>query len=212
MNFAQSIVPNSTCIPHKPPHRLPKLRLKNHLCCPELANSLCDTDIVCLERVQRNTEQDSCATECPHGCVTDHRHTLLGEVVDDARLETDVRVDDEQGAEDRISDGVQRASGEGGNCEGNETGGDDPATLSAPLAVDVPFCSSFHVAGKGIRLYIRAHCSFTTATPSLNLLAFRTQRREVPTSQSSSGTIRECSRGWGPGRAPVTCLRSRSMR
>lgn len=152
MNFAKSIDPNSTCIPHKPAHRLPKLRLKPHLCCPELADSLCDTDIVCLERVQRNTEEDGCATERPHGRVTDHGHALFGEVVDDARLETDVRVDDEQSAEDRVGDRVQRASGEGGNCEGDEAGGDDPATLSALLAVDVPFCSSFHVTGKGIRL------------------------------------------------------------
>lgn len=126
MNFAQSIDPNSTCIPHKPPHRLPNIRLKSHLCCPELANSLCDTDIICLERVQRNTEEDSSATERPHGRAADLRHALLGEIVDNAGFEADVRVDDEESAKDRVGDGIQRAGGKWGNCEGNETSGDDP--------------------------------------------------------------------------------------
>jgi hypothetical protein len=190
-----------------------RLRLKPHLCRPELANSLCDTNIVCLKRVQRNTEEDSCATERPHGRVTDHGHALLGEIVDDARLETDVRVDDQKCAKDRVGDGVQRASGEGGDCERDETGGNDPATLSALLAVDVPFCSSFHVAGKGIRLYISSALQLRDRLLSLSVLhVFKIQQRKLPTSRSSSGTIRGCSRGWGPGRAPVTCLRSCSMR
>ena len=195
MNFAQLIDPNSTCIPHKPPHRPPKLRLKPHLCCPELANSLCDTDIVCLERIQRNTEEDSGATERPHGRVTDHGHALLGEVVDDARLETDVRVDDQKSAKDRVGDGVQRASGEGGDGERDETGGNDPATLSALLAVDVPFCSSFQVAGKGIRLYILSALQLHGRILLPDLLVFMTQGKELPTSRNSSGTIRGCSRG-----------------
>lgn len=108
---------------------------KKPLCCPELANSLCNTNIVCLKRVQRNAEKDGSAAERPHGYVADHGHALLGEVVDHARLEADVRVDDEQGAEDRVGDRVQRAGGEGGDCEGDETGGDDPGKLSALLAV-----------------------------------------------------------------------------
>jgi hypothetical protein len=37
-----------------------------------------------------------------------------------------VRVDNEQGAEDRVGDGVQRAGSERRNCEGDQTGGDDP--------------------------------------------------------------------------------------
>jgi hypothetical protein len=41
---------------------------------------------------------------------------------------------------------------------------------------------------------------------------FKMQRSILPTSQSSSGRIRGCSRGWGLGRDPVTCLRSCSMR
>lgn len=182
------------------------------LCCPELANSLCNTDIICLERVQRNTQKDGSRAERPHGRITDHGHTLLGEVVNDARLETDVRVDDKKGAEDRVGDGVQRAGGEGGDCEGNETGGDDPRILSALFAAwMLPLVHALlvsHIAGKQIRLYVQPHgtltCAYSTdATPQL----FKLHRTRLPTSQSSSGRIRGCSRGWGLGRAPVTCLR-----
>lgn len=120
----------------------PKTSLsRTALCCPKLANSLCDTDIVCLKRVQRNTKKDGSSTESPHSGVTNHGHALLGEVVDDARLETDVRVDNEKGAEDRVGDGVQRAGGEGGDCEGDEAGGDDPRILSALLAALIFFFS-----------------------------------------------------------------------
>lgn len=116
-----------------PPETASRIRLRF----PELANSLCDTDIIGLKRVQRNAKENGSSTERPHGRVADHGYALLGEVVDDARLETNVRVDDEQGAEDRVGDGVQRASGEGCDCEGDETSGNDPRTLSALLAVSM---------------------------------------------------------------------------
>ena len=92
---------------------------------PEPADSLGNTDIICLKRVQRNAHEDGCCTQRPHSRGTDTGHAVLGEVVDDARLEADVRVDDEQSAEDRVGNGVQGTSGEGGECEGNQAGGDD---------------------------------------------------------------------------------------
>lgn len=100
---------------------------------PQLADSLCDANIVCLERVQSNTHKHGPGAESPHGRVADEWHTLLGEVVDDARLETNVRVDDQQGAEDRVGDGVQRAGGEGRNGERDEAGGDDPRVMLVPF-------------------------------------------------------------------------------
>lgn len=93
---------------------------------PQLPHSLSDTNVVGLERVQRNAQQDGRCTERPVGGGANLGHSALGEVVDDARLEADVRVDNEQGAEDRVGDGVQRAGSERRNCEGDQTGGDDP--------------------------------------------------------------------------------------
>jgi hypothetical protein len=45
--------------------------------------------------------------ECPH-----FRHTLGRKVIDDARLESDVRVDDESRAEHSVGDGIKGARGE----------------------------------------------------------------------------------------------------
>src|SRR5690242_17181639 len=92
---------------------------------PEPPDSLGNTDIVGLERVQRNAHKHCSGTQSPVGGGAGLGHAVLGEVVDDARLEADVRVDDQEGAEDGVGDGVQRAGGEGGDCEGNEAGGDD---------------------------------------------------------------------------------------
>jgi hypothetical protein len=108
---------------------------------PQLPHSLSNTNIVGLKRVQRNAQQDGCCTERPVGSGANLGHSVLGEVVDDARLETDVRVDNEQGAEDRVGDGVKRAGGERCNCEGDQTSGDDSGLLLALWGIIMSCCS-----------------------------------------------------------------------
>lgn len=98
---------------------------------PQLPHGLSNTNIVGLERVQRNAQQNGCCTERPVGGGANLGHSALGEVVDDAGLEADVRVDNEKGAKDRVGDGIQRTGSERCNCKGNQTSGDNPGLLLA---------------------------------------------------------------------------------
>jgi hypothetical protein len=52
---------------------------------PHSRHSLGNADVVCLERVQRQPEQESAGSKGPVGSVADAGNALLGEVVDDAR-------------------------------------------------------------------------------------------------------------------------------
>jgi hypothetical protein len=55
-----------------------------NLCVPQPRDSLGNTNIVCLERVQGETKSDGTDAQSPHGNGADKGNARLGEVVDDA--------------------------------------------------------------------------------------------------------------------------------
>lgn len=55
----------------------------------------------------------------------------LGDVVDNARLEAEVRVDEETGAKNGVEGRVQGTSGEGGDGQGGNTSGEE--ALKSPV-------------------------------------------------------------------------------
>ena len=59
-------------------------------------------------------------------------------------LEADVRVQDQQGAQDGVGDGVQRAGSKGSNGEGHEASSDDPLEAPVVAAVSVVWVRHGH--------------------------------------------------------------------
>lgn len=87
---------------------------------PQPGHSLGDANIVGLEGVESDTKSDGSNAESPHGEVAKEGHSLLREVVDDGCpehvsrrfilvgldlyiLEANVRVYDQESAENRVS-------------------------------------------------------------------------------------------------------------
>lgn len=112
--------------------------LESLLGAPDSLKTLSKTDIVCLELVETNTGGDSGEVQCPHEGLAGLGNTVSGEVVDNASLEADVRVDEDGRDEETVKDGVEGAGSEGSNCQGNETGRKD--ALEAPVVAAVCRC------------------------------------------------------------------------
>ena len=101
------------------------------LCCPDTTQSLGHTNIVCLELVQTNSGgEGECAQE-PVAGSAELGHTGRREVVDDGGLESDVRVGDDQRAQDGVHDGVEGTSGE--RSEGERDQADADQSLKRPV-------------------------------------------------------------------------------
>lgn len=100
-------------------------------CLPNSLDSLRHANIIRLKLVQSNTNQDRRCPQSPphkHSCL---RQSFPGNVIDDDRFETNVRVDEDGTAKDSIHCGIQRPGCEWCNCEGDETGGDQ--TFECPV-------------------------------------------------------------------------------
>lgn len=54
------------------------------LCGPDSSDGLGETDIICLKLVKTDADEDCGGLENPHESLLDTRHTVAGEVVDDA--------------------------------------------------------------------------------------------------------------------------------
>lgn len=93
---------------------------------PNLRNCFRDAHIVCLERVQRNSNGDSCGPQQPCEEDSDSWNTPRRKVINNTGLESNVGVDEQKGAQGRVHGGIQRASCKRGNAEGDETSGDKP--------------------------------------------------------------------------------------
>lgn len=95
------------------------------LCRPDTLDKLGDTNVVRLKLVQAHTNNESRAVQRPPENLVQTGMCSLGDVVDNNLLETHVGVEEESTAEDGIGGGVERASGEGSNGQGDETGSDE---------------------------------------------------------------------------------------
>lgn len=98
---------------------------------PHPLDSLRDTDVIGLELVQTHKGEHGEAIEQPEQTVAHAGHAPLGEVVGDAGLEADVRVSDDEGAEDGVSGRVEGGAREGGDGDGDQGGGDE--SLGGPV-------------------------------------------------------------------------------
>lgn len=107
----------STLPSHIPLHcqkkETPRVCVSSNLCLPNTLDSLRDTDVVCLKLVQTNAYSQGGGVQSPPEQLAQTGVSLLGDVVDDDGLETDVGMDEDGGAEDRVHGGVEGAGSEG---------------------------------------------------------------------------------------------------
>lgn len=104
-NSTKSIIHPSS----DPVHHHSSLSLPHPLDC------LRNTDIIRLELVQTNADRQRCEVEKPHEGLVKTGEAVLGDVVDDDGLETDVGVKEDGAAEDGVHGRVERAGSEGGD-------------------------------------------------------------------------------------------------
>lgn len=98
---------------------------------PQLADELGDADIVGLKLVQAQADEGRDSVEAPGESLAGGGEALLGDVVGDEDLEAEVGVDEQEGAQDGVGGGVERAGGEGSDGQGHDAGGDE--ALKAPV-------------------------------------------------------------------------------
>ncbi|KAA8899919.1 hypothetical protein TRICI_006289 [Trichomonascus ciferrii] len=97
---------------------------------PDLSDSFSDTDVVCFVVVETVKGEGRAAPEGALGDLVPDAIDPRWDVVDDTRLEADVRVDDEDGAEDSVQDRGHGVS-ERQDCQWDQGYGHD--TLEAPV-------------------------------------------------------------------------------
>lgn len=108
-----------------------KFVAKSRLSLPDALDGLGKTDIGGLELVKGKADEDGSGVKAPGEELASSGDALLGNVVDNDVAEAGVGVDEDGGGEDGVHGGVERASGEGSDGQGNKTGGDD--TVEGPV-------------------------------------------------------------------------------
>ena len=93
--------------------------------------SLRQTNIIGLKLIQANSNKNSRCLQCPVEQFSRLRNSLCGEVINDAGLEPNVRMDENSTAENRIGCGVQGSGGEWCNRERDQSSGNE--TLECPV-------------------------------------------------------------------------------
>ena len=86
----------------------------------------------CLKLVEANARKQSCESQHPHPSCLHLGYPVVWEIIDDASLETNVRMDEDRGAEDRVGQWVERATDEWGESERDQTGGDKSVIVVSP--------------------------------------------------------------------------------
>lgn len=102
---------------------------------PDSLDTLGEADVVCLKLVEANTSKNSGGVQPPHEALAGLGDTLAGKIVDNARLEADVRVDENGRDEDGVHDGVEGTRGKGSNGQRDQAGRNE--ALEAPVVATV---------------------------------------------------------------------------
>lgn len=115
-------------MPHAPPQTPSQ---SSGSCPPNSLDKLSNTNIVCLELVDTNTDGQGRNVEAPPEELVKTGMCSLGDIVDDGLLDTQVGVDEEETGEDGIGGGVEGAGSEGSDGDGDEAGGEE--SLEGPV-------------------------------------------------------------------------------
>jgi len=131
----KTLSPSLSCFllssnPNKSTKPIPSLP-SPHLCLPDALDSLSKADVVGLVLVEGKADNDSSGVQTPAEGLACPRHSVLGNVVNNDVLEAGVGVDEEGGAEGSVEDGVDGASGE--RREGNGDQGSGNETVKGPV-------------------------------------------------------------------------------
>lgn len=105
------------------------------LCSPNPLDGLGNTNVVGLKLVEAVGDEKSESSQNPGQKCTHTGNAPGREVVNDASIEANVGVNDEQTAENRVGNGIQRASSEGSDAERDESSRDE--SLKSPVIAAV---------------------------------------------------------------------------
>ncbi len=94
-------------------------------CAPQLADQLRQADVVCLKLVQAHAHQRRDAVQRPCQCLAPAREPLLRDVVCHQHREAEVRVHQQQRAQDRVQRRVERAGRKRCQRQGDNSDGDE---------------------------------------------------------------------------------------
>lgn len=98
---------------------------------PQLADKLRDANVVRLKLVQAQAYERRDRIQAPGQAPGRAWEPPLGDVVGDEHLQAEVRVDEQQRAEDGVGGRVERAGGKGRDGQGHNACGDE--ALKGPV-------------------------------------------------------------------------------